>query len=120
MAAKYLAPSPVKAIGLIGAGTQGRLQLTMLKNIIPCCRVYVWDINREASARFKEEMENQGYDISVAESPQEVAAACNLIITATPAKKPLLYLEDIQPGTHITAVGADMPEKQELEPQILY
>jgi ornithine cyclodeaminase len=117
--AKYLAPSPVKAIGLLGAGTQGRLQLTMLKNIIACSRVYVWDISPEARAGFKEEMENQGYEVSVAESASEVAATCNLIITATPSKKPLLYLSDIQPGTHITAVGADTPEKQELDPQIL-
>ena len=64
-------------------------------------------------------MEKQGFEVCVAESAQEVAAACNLIITATPAKKPLLYSKDIQPGTHITAVGADTPEKQELEPEIL-
>jgi len=63
--------------------------------------------------------ENQGYKVCVAESAQEVAAACNLIITATPAKKPLLYSKDIQPGTHIRAVRADTPEKQELESKIL-
>jgi len=54
-------------------------------------------------------MEKQGFEVCVAESAQEVAAACNLIITATPAKKPLLYSKDIQPGTHITAVGGRHP-----------
>lgn len=119
VAAKYLAPSPVEAIGIIGAGTQGRVQLAYLKNIIDCSRVYVWDVNPEAAKSFKKEMEIQGYDITLTQSVSEVAAACNLLITATPAKQPLLYTKDIKPGTHITAVGADTPEKQELDAQLL-
>jgi ornithine cyclodeaminase len=31
----------------------------------------------------------------------------------------LLLGDHIQPGTHITAVGSDTPEKQELDPRIL-
>jgi len=41
-----------------------------------------------------------------------------LIVTTTPSKQPVLFWKDIQPGTHITAVGADTPAKQELETAI--
>jgi ornithine cyclodeaminase len=48
-----------------------------------------------------------------------LGANCNLIVTATAATAPLLWADDIQPGTHITAMGSDTPEKQELDPAIL-
>jgi ornithine cyclodeaminase len=43
----------------------------------------------------------------------------DLIITATPSHTPLLRAEQIREGTHITAMGADTREKNELEPAIL-
>lgn len=48
-----------------------------------------------------------------------VAANCNLIITATPSKNPLLQLDQMMPGTHVTAMGADTSEKNELDPMII-
>jgi ornithine cyclodeaminase/alanine dehydrogenase-like protein (mu-crystallin family) len=42
-----------------------------------------------------------------------------VIITATSSTEPLLEAGWLAPGTHITAVGSDMPHKQELDPQIL-
>ena len=44
---------------------------------------------------------------------------CNLIVTCTPSKSPLIFKDYIRKGTHITAVGSDTPEKQELESEIL-
>jgi ornithine cyclodeaminase len=49
----------------------------------------------------------------------EIAATCNLIVTATPSHTPLLRAEQIREGTHITAMGADTQGKHELEPAIL-
>ena len=40
-------------------------------------------------------------------------------MTCTPATRPLLRAGWIRPGTHITAVGSDTPEKQELEAAVL-
>jgi ornithine cyclodeaminase len=50
---------------------------------------------------------------------EEIAATCNFIVTATPSCKPLLMAGQIRRGTHITAMGSDTPEKQELDPAIL-
>src|SRR5207253_607927 len=43
----------------------------------------------------------------------------DLVITVTPARAPLVRAEWIRPGTHVTAVGSDGPEKQELEVGVL-
>lgn len=118
VAARYFAPSKVEAIGILGTGIQGRLQLQYLGDITDCKNVWIWDINSEAAKKYKEEL-GSDYIINIASSPNEIAENCNLIISTTPAQSPLLKKEDIRPGTHITAVGSDTSEKQELDSNIL-
>lgn len=118
VAAKYFAPSKVEAIGILGTGIQGRLQLQYLKGIIDCNNVWIWDINSEAAQKYKEEL-GSDYFINIASSPKDITDKCNLIVTTTPAQSPLLKKEYIRPGTHITAVGSDTSEKQELDSNIL-
>lgn len=117
--AKYLAPKEVKRIGIFGAGVQGRLQLEYLRTVTPCKEVYVWGINSQEIDVYKQDMEAKGYSVEGTLEAEEIAANCNLIVTATPAKKPLLQVDQIRPGTHITAMGSDTPEKNELDPEIL-
>ena len=50
---------------------------------------------------------------------EDITSMCNLIITCTPSKKPLISIEEVRKGTHITALGSDTPEKQELDTAIL-
>ena len=118
LVAKYFAPKKIKAIGIIGTGIQGRLQLQYLQKNTPCKRVWIWDINPEFAKKYKEELKSD-FDIHIAENTAEVAQNCNLIVTTTPAENPLLFAKDIQKGTHITAVGSDISDKQELESEIL-
>ena len=118
LAAKYFAPTSVKAIGIIGTGIQARLQLELLLQVIPCTKIWVWGRNREKADQFQKEYASE-WDVQVADSPAHVAQKCNLIVTATPSRKPLLHFDDIAPGTHITAVGSDTAEKQELDSKIL-
>jgi ornithine cyclodeaminase len=118
LAAKYFAPKKVKAIGIIGSGIQARLQLQYLQKVTDCNTVWIWGRNSENTNKFKEEVENE-YDVHIASSPSELASHCNLIVTTTPSNEPILIAEDIKPGTHITAVGSDTADKQELESQLL-
>lgn len=43
----------------------------------------------------------------------------DVIATSTTARRPFLGLRDVRPGTFIAAVGADHPEKSELEPALM-
>ncbi|MBN2417738.1 ornithine cyclodeaminase family protein [bacterium] len=119
LAGRYFAPRAVRRIGICGAGTQGRLQLEQLKQVTDCRDVLIYDHHRENSGRFQREMTQKGYRVAAVEAPAEMAAACNLIVTATPATVPLFRQGDIKPGTHITAVGSDTPRKNELAPALL-
>ena len=118
LAAKYFAPKNIKAIGIIGTGIQAKLQLQYLQQHTPCKDVWVWGRNPENAEKFVSELK-EDFTINIATSPAEVAQNTNLIVTTTPAETSLLNAEDIQLGTHITAVGSDTEHKQELASELL-
>ena len=45
--------------------------------------------------------------------------ASDVCVTCTTSRRAFLEARDVAPGTFIAAVGADNPEKQELEPSLL-
>ncbi len=116
---KYLAPQHVDCVGILGTGTQAKLQLQYLHHVCPCKNVMVWGRNLANANSFKEYFQNSGYSIEIAKSTSALAEASNLIITTTPSHTPLLEATKIRRGTHITALGSDTPDKIELEPTIL-
>jgi ornithine cyclodeaminase len=126
VAAKYLAPSKVECIGIVGAGTQARLQLEFLKEVTSCRRVLLWARSAERAAAFQAAFHTafnaafhmDGFQIELASTVAELALRSQLIVTTTPARHWLLGAGDVQPGTHITAVGADGGGKQELDPRL--
>jgi ornithine cyclodeaminase len=119
VSAKYLAPKNIDCIGILGAGTQGRMQVEYLSPVIDCKNIMVWGLNQNELDDYKKDMEPLGYRIQTTLNTEDVADRCNLIITATPSKSPLLFADKIRKGTHITAMGSDTPEKIELDPKIL-
>ena len=119
IAAKYLAPSNVSAIGILGTGIQARMQAIYLKLITECRSLVAWGRSDESLDRYKADLELQGFSVETTKNPARVAQRCNLIVTTTPSTTPLLSADMIQPGTHITAMGSDTSFKQELETSIL-
>jgi len=118
-AAKLLAPKNVTRIGIIGSGMQARMQLEMLQNITPCRDVSIFARDASKAGKYASEMQGKGYRVSVTSSPRAVAAECNLIVTTTAAHEPFLFAKDIKPGTHITAMGSDTVEKNEIGADVL-
>ncbi|MGD9109152.1 MAG: ornithine cyclodeaminase family protein [Gammaproteobacteria bacterium] len=118
IAAKYLAPKDINAIGIIGTGIQARLQLKYLQLVTNCRKAIIWGRDENKLAAYQKELSFEGFVIHTTHDIAEVAKYSNLIVTTTPTKQPLLKLEHIRSGTHITAVGADTPDKQELESAI--
>ena len=119
IAAKYLAPANAERIGIVGTGTQARLQLLHLKHVTPCRHVLVWGRGEAQLQRYCDDIEPHGFAVETTQDRADILRTCNLVVTATPATAPLLHLADLQTGTHITAVGSDTPDKQELDSAVL-
>jgi ornithine cyclodeaminase len=119
IAAKYLGPRRIDRIGIIGTGVQARMQLHHLLPLTDCRQVLVWGRHPEQLNRYRIDMEPEGFSIETTSDAGDVAASCNLIVTATVSRSPLLWERQVRSGTHITAVGADASYKQELDPALL-
>jgi len=97
---------------------QARMQVKYLKSVTYCKDIIAWKRNRDSLAAYQDTMENSGYAVQCTQNVAEIADNCNLIVTATPARKPLIQADQVRKGTHIAAMGSDTPEKQELDPKI--
>ena len=119
VAAKCLAPKSVNMIGIVGTGVQSRLQALYLQKITDCRNLVIWGRNKDKVELAAADMHAMGYEVKVAENLNDLCKLSQLIVTTTPATSPLLKLEMIAPGTHITAMGSDTSDKCELSPEIL-
>jgi ornithine cyclodeaminase len=119
VAAKYLAGPDPDIVGVLGTGIQAELQVHALQAVRPCRNLVVWGRNPERASDYARRMSVQGYDVDIVSAPSEVAALSRLIVMATSSRSPLLTWRDIRPGTHITAIGADSADKQELDAEIV-
>jgi len=120
VAAKYLARADSKTMTVCGCGNQGRISVRALSQVLPIEMVWAFDSDRIQAERLARELAIElGIQIEFTDDLQMALRQSDICITCTPSKRPFLKEEFIAPGTFIAAVGADNPEKQELEPIIL-
>lgn len=55
-----------------------------------------------------------GVSVIAARNVEEVVGASQAMVTCTPSRQPVVDPAFLHPGLHITAMGADLPEKREL------
>jgi len=119
VAAKHLAPVDIERIGIVGTGLQARLQLYHLETVTACRDVLVWGRGEQQVDRYRNDVRRQGFSAEGTKDADDVLRSCNLVVTTTPSSRPLLHASALNSGTHITAVGSDTADKQELESAIL-
>jgi ornithine cyclodeaminase/alanine dehydrogenase-like protein (mu-crystallin family) len=98
--AKYLAQPDSQVLGLIGAGPQGRMQVTGIVHALPAIQeIRIYDLNEErATALAAELADGLGRKVTVATSAKEAAEAADIVVTATIAKEPYLKREWLKKG----------------------
>lgn len=120
VAAKHLARRDARVATICGVGTQGAVQLRALHRVVPLTTVHAWSRDMARAQAFAEKMSAElGLAVRPATDLGHATRASDIIVTCTPAKKWFLGREHVRPGTFIAAVGADSPDKQELEPSLV-
>ncbi|HEY4831309.1 MAG TPA: hypothetical protein VIH61_01945 [Waddliaceae bacterium] len=87
IAAKYLAPSEIIKIGIIGTGTQAKEQLFHLKQVTPCKNVLVWGRNMQKAKAFASDPHLETFQVTAVENIEEITQQCNLIIRGSSGGK---------------------------------
>jgi alanine dehydrogenase len=121
VATKYLARAGSSKLGIVGAGVQASTQLEFMLQVADISEVRVYDVDDESKNRFVAWASKDHPDVKFipAAGVEEVATNSDIICTVTPSRKPVIINEWVDYGTHINAIGADAPGKEELDPAIL-
>jgi alanine dehydrogenase len=115
VAAKYLSPKKRVTMGVIGTGRQAEAQVLATAEELTIDRLLVWSRNSRHAMEFAERLGR--FDCAAVSI--EKACDADIVTTTTPSRSPLVKSEWIHEGTHINAIGADAPGKEELDPALL-
>jgi len=120
VAARHLAPAKIEIVGVVGTGDQARQQLLAVACEREFETVLVWGRDACKAQKFSEEMSRRiSQPVTVAKTSDEVVNASQLVITATPATDPILNDDGLHSNLHITAMGSDQENKNEIAPSVL-
>ena len=121
IATKALAAKNAKRVLVIGSGIQAQFQAKCLASLTPerPFNFKIWGRNISATTTLVEELRGQNLNADVARNLDEEVSLAEIIITTTPATSSLFGDNLVQPGTHITAIGADTHGKQELPTSLI-
>jgi len=119
IASKYLAPAKSRAVAVLGAGEQGRAQLEALLEVKQVERVRVWDVSMDAAQAYAEFWTHRGVPTEASPSVRDAVRDVQIIVTATPARSPILNSDYVSHGTHISAIGSDARGKQEVQAELV-
>lgn len=115
VACKYLSPKKTITLGIAGTGRQAEAQLLATAEEVEIEHVRVWSRNPKHAEEFARNMKQ--FDCT----SQSLEKTCDadVLVTTTPSRTPIIRSEWVHEGTHINAIGADAPGKEELDPALL-
>ncbi len=119
LAAKHGARPDARSLALIGCGAQSRYQVEAVLGVLPITHITLFDrepANAEALALWTRE--TLGLEVEIAATIANAVAARDVVVSCTPATAPIIMPDMVTAGSFIAAIGADNPDKQELDPEL--
>lgn len=114
IASRALARANSRTALVIGTGPQARRQIEAHAALMPNLSFQIWGRDPVKVDDVIADMAPQ-IDVKAACDLETATRLADIVVTATGSKLPILKSAWVQSGTHITAVGADAPGKQELD-----
>ncbi len=120
VAAKVLAKKEVGVVTVMGTGTQARYQIEALSKVRKFTELRVWGRTRTQADRYVADMSKTlEAEIIPYESAEKAVRDSDVVVTTTTSTSPIVKGSWLSKGVHITAMGSDSPEKQELDSEVL-
>jgi len=116
VATRHMARADAGALGIIGAGWQARSQVQAIARVRPVALVKVFSRSEERREAFAAEMVAElGAEVVAVGSAEEAVEGCDIIVTATSAREPVLRGDWLRPGMHLNAVGSNAASRCEID-----
>ncbi len=116
VATKFLAREDASTVGIIGTGSQAKTQLEAIAAVRKITEIRAYGRDRARRERFAAEMSSHLKTRVVPVDSAEAAVRDALVVvTATTSTRPVLEGKWLAPGAHVNAIGANFPQKRELD-----
>jgi len=88
IAARYLARSDSKVVGILGCGVQGRSNIEALNEVFELEQILAYDIDETVAVAYAKEMKQRfGIETEVVNNPKSAVSNCDIVVTAGPILK---------------------------------
>jgi len=95
------------------------MQFRAIREVMRIEEIHAWSNDVASVAKFKADIEAEcGIPVVLASSKRQAVEQADILVTTTRGKGSVVEAAWVKPGTHIVAIGADAPGKQEFEPQV--
>ncbi|MFN7025139.1 MAG: ectoine utilization protein EutC [Pseudorhizobium sp.] len=119
VAARHLSRQDASVVTIFGAGTQARLQLQALILVRPIRSARIWARDHARASQLAADLSREhGIEVTAVADPRQAVSGAAIIVTTTPAQRPILMAQWLEPGQHLTAMGSDAEHKNEIDPAI--
>lgn len=116
---RALARPDARRVAVLGTGNQARMQIRAIREVMQIDQIHAWGRSPENVSTFAAEIEaDYGIPVSAEETAEAAVAQADVVVTTTRASGVVLRAGWLRPGTHVVAIGADQPGKQELDPEL--
>ena len=119
LAAKHCARREARNLTMIGCGTQARYQVESILEVLPVTALAAYDRDEQKARAFATWAEESfALEVTAPGSLEDALRSSDLCVTTTTSTQVLFPADLVPPGCFIAAVGADNPDKQEIDPRI--
>lgn len=120
VAAKHLARPDAAVAAILGSGAQARHQARALALVRDLKAIRLWGRHPDRARVCAEELAADPAfagrcRVSAVAAIDEAVRGADIVVTTTSSREPLLRATWLTPGMHVTAVGSDQADKQEIE-----
>lgn len=116
VATRYQAREDAAVLGMYGTGNQARTQLEAIAEVRKLRQIKAYSRSPERREGFAKEMsEALKLDVTPVSRPEDAARGCDIVVTITNAREPVLLGEWLEPGTHVNAAGGNSLIRAELD-----
>ncbi len=86
IAARLIAPTAPQVLGVVGAGTQARLQARWIAQVLGINDIRIWARNSDRGAELARELAADGFDASFVDDLAKLCQHSDIIATTTPSR----------------------------------
>jgi len=105
LATRALARSDARVLAILGTGVQARAHVAALAEVMNVDELRIWGRTAKVAAEVADFARKRGLHSRVAATVTDACHGADVVCTVTSARDPIVTATDIDPGTHVNAVG---------------